>query len=459
MSRFDMSDLSENAVLHFVGIGGISMSGLAEIAQSRGYKVKGSDRSPSHITKHLEDIGVEVFIGQREENVEGADLVIYTAAVKADNPELAAARKLSIPTITRAQFLGAIMKEYPEAIGIAGTHGKTTTTSILAHALIKADTDPTITIGGELDLIGGNVRAGKSKYFLTEACEYTNSFLEFFPRIAVITNIEEDHLDFFKDLDDIISSFKKFALLTKDKGVVIACGDDKNILRALNDSGLNIFYYGLGENCYYRAVNIKYSCGYPEFDVEKGGKFILHLALHVPGEHNIKNALAAIAVCDVLNLDIKLSGEGIQEFTGTHRRFEKKGSINGATIIDDYAHHPTEIKATLKAARNFTTAKLWCIFQPHTYSRTRTLWDEFVCAFDNVDELIITHIFPAREVFDGVTRAEDLTEQIKKRGVKARYIDNFDDIANIIKKEAAKDDFVITMGAGDVYEIADNLCK
>ena len=457
MSIININSLNKNSVIHFVGIGGISMSGLAEIMLSRGFKVTGSDWKKTHITDRLEKLGAIVYEGQRSENIGAATLVVYTAAAKEDNPELEAAKEASIPILNRADFLGSLMKEYPVAIGVAGTHGKTTTTSILAHAMLKAGTDATVSIGGELDLIGGNVRAGNSSYFLTEACEYTNSFLSFFPKIAVITNIEEDHLDFFKDIEEIRESFLKFAMLTKGKGDVIACGDDENIRIALEDKELNLIYYGLGDNCEYTAKNIVYKNGLPSFDVVRSGNVITKIKLSVPGEHNIKNALASIAVCCELGLDLNICSEGISEFYGTKRRFEKKGTLNGAVIMDDYAHHPTEIKATIEAAKKLEKSKIKVIFQPHTYSRTRTLWDDFVNCFDGVDELILTEIYPAREVFDGITKSEDLAEDIKKHGINVKFMDSFDKICTYISETSAEGDVIFTMGAGDVVKIAETL--
>lgn len=459
MSVFELSRLPKGALIHFIGIGGISMSGLAEIMNKRGFKVSGSDWHKSHITDRLEALGITVYEGQRAENVSGAQIAVYTAAAKSDNPEIVAAKKQGITLVNRAEFLGAIMKEYSEAIGVAGTHGKTTTTSILAHSLLKNDTDATISIGGELDLIGGNVRAGNSKYFVTEACEYTNSFLSFFPKIAVITNIEADHLDFFSGLDEIIESFRKYAHLTEGKGCVIACGDDANVHKALDGESLDVHYYGIGAENEYYARNVVYNAGFAKFDVMKDSEKLVTISLSVPGEHNIRNALAAIAVCDILRLDLETAASGITEFTGTHRRFEKKGCVNGAVIIDDYAHHPTEIKATLDAASRLEYNRLWCIFQPHTYSRTKTLWDEFVSSFDKVDELIITHIYAARESFDGVTKPENLAADIAKRGVKVRYVDDFAEIERLIKNEVKGGDIVFTMGAGNVVDIADSICR
>ncbi len=456
---FSINNLAPNSHIHFIGIGGISMSGLAEIMLKRGFKVSGSDRQKTHITEKLENNGAVIFLCHSAENISGADLVVHTAAAKADNPEIIAAKEQGITLLNRAEFLGSIMQEYPNAVCVAGTHGKTTTTSILAHAFLKADTDATISIGGELDLIGGNIRAGGNNYFLTEACEYTNSFLNFYPTVALITNIEEDHLDFFSGLDEIMQSFRKFAYLTEGVGCVIACGDDGNVRTALENAKLDILYYGIDKSNDYYADNIVYNTGYPEFDIVKNGKILTHLKLNVPGNHNIQNAVAAIAVCDMLSLPLNCCSEGIEEFHGTHRRFEKKGELSGATIIDDYAHHPTEIKATLKAVRKFKYNKLWCVFQPHTYSRTRTLWNEFCECFDEVDELILTHIYAARENFDGVTKPEKLAEDIAKRGVKVRYVEEFADIERLLKEEIGDGDIVFTMGAGNVVDIADNLVK
>ena len=454
MDRFDLKQISKNAHIHFIGIGGISMSGLAMIALQNGYKVTGSDRSRSHITDKLSDMGAKIYEGHDEKNIDGADLCVHTAAVKMDNPEMAAAARKNIRLIDRAEFLGAIMKNYNHAVGVSGTHGKTTTTSMLAHALINADLDPTISVGGELDIIGGNIRTGGSEYFVTEACEYTNSFLKFYPTIALITNIEEDHLDFFTGgITQIRESFRQFAELTRNKGSVVALGSDENIRIALEGSDFDITTYGMTDEYDYYPKNIVYRAGYPSFDVYKNGEMICHLNLNVPGDHNILNSLATIAVCELMGADIEKSAKGIEAFKGTHRRFERKGEVNGAIVLDDYAHHPTEIKATLKAAKEFPHNKIMCIFQPHTYSRTRTLWNEFVAAFGDVDELILTHIYAAREKYDGVTDPQKLAKEIQETGVNAKYIDDFDDIAKYVKENAQEGDIVFTMGAGDVTEI------
>lgn len=454
MTRFSMSDIKKGAHIHFIGIGGISMSGLAQIVITEGYEVSGSDRSSSNITEKLEAMGAKIYIGHDSKNIEGADLVVHTAAVKMDNPEMKAAVEKGIRLIDRAEFLGAIMKNYRHAVGVSGTHGKTTTTSMLAHALIYADMDPTISVGGELDIIDGNIRCGKSDYFVTEACEYTNSFLKFYPTIALITNIEEDHLDFFSGIEEIRESFRKFAELTKGVGSVVAMGGDENVRIALDGCDLDVITYGMDSQFDYHPENIEYHAGFPSFDVIHNGNKVCHVQLNVPGDHNILNTLASVAVCELMGIDAKTAAKGIETFKGTHRRFEKKGFVNGAVVIDDYAHHPTEIKATLQAAKTFPHNNIWCVFQPHTYTRTKTLWNEFVTAFDDADKLILTHIYAAREVFDGVTRAEDLAAEIReKQSTDAQYIDKFEDIAEYLKENVKEGDIVFTMGAGDVTNI------
>lgn len=453
MGRFELSDLKEGAHIHFIGIGGISMSGLAVILLEKGYKVSGSDRQKSHITDKLEKMGAVIYEGHAAENIEGAELIVYTAAVHMDNPEMVAAEKKKIRRIDRAECLGAIMKLYKKAVGISGTHGKTTTTAMLTHALLYAKKDPTVSIGGELDAIDGNIRAGKSDYFITEACEYTNSFLKFYPYIAVITNIEEDHLDFFENIDEICDSFRKFALLTENSGFVVANGDDENVRYALRGDRLNVIYYGENGNTDYWYENLTVSCGYPEFDVIRKGEKLCRIKLNVPGVHNVLNSLAVCAVCDLLGIEPEVYAKGIESFCGIHRRFEKLGEINGAAIIADYAHHPTEIAATINAAKDFEHNRIWCVFQPHTYTRTKTLWQSFLKCFEGVDKLLMTHIYAARENFDGYTKASVLAEQIKNRGIDAVYIENFDDICTVLKKEVQPGDIVFIMGAGDIIEV------
>ncbi len=457
MNRFDISCLTPGEHIHFIGIGGISMSGIAQIMLKNGFKVTGSDRCESNITSKLKELGATIYIGHHADNIKGAGLVVYTAAVHGDNPEIIAAQQAGVTLIDRAECLGAIMKKYKNCVGVAGTHGKTTTTSMIAHALIYAQLDPTISIGGELDLIDGNIRTGSDEYFVTEACEYTNSFLKFFPTISLITNIEEDHLDFFKDLDDIIESFRKFALLTKDSGVTIAWGEDKNIQKALKNTDCKVITYGIGDFDY-SAENIIYVDGYPQFDCFEKGEKLCSIKLNVPGEHNVHNALATIAVCRVLGADIEMAAKGIESFKGTHRRFEKKGLCNGAIVIDDYAHHPTEIKATLCAASSMPHTRIVCIFEPHTYTRTKSLWNEFLEAFCLADEVILSDIYAARELPDGETTSERLAGAMYEKGINAKYIKGFDNIVKYVRETAKKGDIVFTMGAGTVTQLGPMIC-
>ncbi len=459
MKRFELSDLAQGSHIHFIGIGGISMSGLAIILLQKGYKISGSDREKSHITNKLEENGAIIYEGHDAQNINDADLVVHTAAVHMDNPEMMEATKRNIRLIDRAECLGAIMKQYKKAVGISGTHGKTTTTAMLTHALLYADTDPTISIGGELDAIGGNIRAGKSDYFVTEACEYTNSFLKFFPHIAVITNIEEDHLDFFSGIEQIRDSFLSFASLTNPDGYVVAYGDDDNIKLTLKDSDCNIIYYGKDNSSSYYPQNLTVKNGFPRFDVMCNGEFKAHVELNVPGYHNVMNTLAVVAVCELLGIDAQTAAKGIETYKGTHRRFEKLGILNGATVIADYAHHPTEIKATLQAAKEFSYNRMWCVFQPHTYTRTKTLWDSFLTCFDDADKLVVTHVYAAREQFDGVTKASNLAMQIKERGNDTVYIEDFSQICEYLKENVEPDDMVFIMGAGDVIEIGKEIAK
>lgn len=465
MKRFELTDLPKGAQIHFIGIGGISMSGLAQVVLKQGFRVTGSDRQQNHMTEKLSQLGAVVYSGHAPEHVNGSDLVVHTAAVHDDNPEMIEAKRQGIRLIDRAEFLGAVMKLYKHAVGVSGTHGKTTTTSMLAHALIYAHTDPTISVGGELDLIGGNIRTGASDYFVTEACEYTNSFLKFFPTIALITNIEEDHLDFFSGIDEIVESFRRFALLTLEKGSVVAWGEDVNVIKAVEQTGCDVHFYGIGREFEYHPEKLTYRGGFPAFDVVINGEVRCRLQLNVPGEHNVLNALATIAVCDLLGIEPEVAARGIETFAGTRRRFERKGIYNDATVMDDYAHHPTEIKATVNAARALEHNKLWCVFQPHTYTRTKTLWKDFLECFSGMDELVLVDIYAAREPFDGETTSEKLAQAIAQEAgangskMNVRYADSFETAENILRQELKPGDIVFTMGAGDVVEIGEALLE
>ncbi len=456
MTEFDLSNFSKENKVFFVGIGGISMSALAQILKNDGYSVAGSDFKDSETTEELEKNGIPVSIGHKAENVRDAGLVVYTAAIKKDNPELVEAEKNGIPMIERATLLGAMMKNYKYPVAVSGTHGKTTTTSMLSHIFVAADLDPTILVGGVLPLIGGNMRDGGKEYFVTEACEYCASFLKFFPLYSIILNIEEDHLDYFKDLDDIIECFRQFVEKTPVGGAVIANFDDDNVKKAVSGTEKRIVSVSTKEkSADYFADNITFSeDGFPAFDVMKKGVFFSHIKLNVPGMHNVQNALSVFAVSDLLGVSPEAIQEGFSSFTGTNRRFEWKGELSGIKVIDDYAHHPTEIKATLSSAKTMQKGKkVWCVFQPHTYTRSYALKDEFSTAFSDCDHLVITDIFAAREKDTGLIHSKDLVDAVNEKSGNAVYIKEFQDVAAYFLENASSGDMVITMGAGDVYKI------
>lgn len=447
--------------IYFIGIGGISMSGLAEILLTEGFTISGSDRAPSDLTHILTQCGASVYYGQREENITpDIDLIVYTAAIKPDNPELTAAGRLNIPTLTRAQLLGQMMKNYKTPVAISGTHGKTTTTSMIAQILLEADVDPTLSIGGVYKPIGGNIRVGSSEYFVTEACEYTNSFLSFFPKIGIILNIEEDHLDFFKDIQDIRNSFHRFALLLPEDGTLIINNDIKHVEEITAGLSCQVVTYGSSPSSNYHASQITYDTfGCPSFHLmrKEGKEEVFSLKVH--GEHNVSNALAAIALADVLGIPDDVTKKGLLAFNGTDRRFEYKGQRNGVNIIDDYAHHPTEIRATLTAAEEYPHKKLWCVFQPHTYTRTKAFLDEFADALCLADEVILADIYAAREKDTLGISSQTLQEKIQALGYSCHYFPDFEAIENFLIENCTKDDLLITMGAGDIVKIAENLLK
>ena len=445
--------------VYFIGIGGISMSGLAEILLNRHFTVTGSDMQASDMTKHLEETGAKVVIGQKAENItDDIDLVVYTAAIHESNEEFAAAKNKGIPMMTRAALLGQIMANFAKSIAVAGTHGKTTTTSMLTHILLQADTDPTVSVGGMLDRIGGNIRVGHSDLFLTEACEYTNSFLHFFPKIGVILNIDEDHLDFFKDLADIRNSFHRFAKLLPKDGTLVINDNIPDLEEITADLDCRVIRYGNDSSLDYSATNILHDKkGEASFDLVKSGEFIDRISLSVNGDHNVSNALSAIAVADLLGVPFTKIKEGLKSFHGTDRRFEYKGEVNGVTVIDDYAHHPTEIRATLESAKNYPHNELWCVFQPHTYSRTIAFLDDFAKALSLCDHVILTDIYAAREKDTGIVSSKDIVDRMADYDVDVHYIKEFDDIEEFILKNCKKNDLLITMGAGNVDSIGNSL--
>ena len=404
-------------------------------------------------------MGARIQIGQRAENIqEGIDAVVYTAAIRPDNPEYAAATAAGLPMITRAELLGQIMSNYPTAIAVAGTHGKTTTTSMLSTILLAADKDPTITVGGILPQIGGNIRVGHSDTFLTEACEYTNSYLSFFPTVSIILNIEEDHMDFFKDLSDIRDSFHRFAGLLPEDGLLVLnkeIADPQEITEGLS---AKVVTYGLSGTEDYTADSISYDKeGCASFRLIHGKKEVGTITLHVPGLHNVSNALAAIAASTELQIPFADIQKGIAAFSGTDRRFQYKGTWNNVTIIDDYAHHPTEIRATLNTAVNYPHKELWCVFQPHTYTRTSAFLKDFAKALSLADHVVLADIYAAREKNTIGISSLDLLKELQNLGTDCHYYPSFEEIEKFLSKKCMHGDLLITMGAGDVLKIGENL--
>jgi len=459
MDNININDFKHKKV-HFIGIGGISMSALAEILLSRGYAVSGSDLTDSNLLTRLQDKGAKIYLGHDASHAQGADIVIYTAAIKPDNPEMQEALRKNLPIMQRSVLLGQIMRTYPIAIGVSGSHGKTTTTSMLSMAMVDAKLDPTVLLGGELNALGGNVRIGQSPYFITEACEYVESFLHFYPYIAVILNIDRDHLDYFKDIEHIYDTFLKYAKLVPKDGYVVGCIDDPLVEKLMSEVDCNTISYGITKKGDFTAESVILDDrGCASFNVSCDGQVIRDFALHAPGRHNVYNALATLAAAHCMNIPINDTKDFLRQYTGTQRRFEYKGSFNGITVIDDYAHHPAEIKATLSTVQNIPHRKIRCVFQPHTYTRTIKLFDEFVTAFDGIDELIITDIYSAREKDTKEVHPSQLSHAISKTGVKSLYISSFEDISEYLVKNACPDDIIMTIGAGDVYKIGEMLLR
>ncbi len=458
-------DFNKPQHIYFMGIGGISMSGLAEILMDEGFTISGSDSKESDLTEHLRSRGASVYIGQKGENIAAAqaeggavDAVVYTAAIHPDNPEFQAAQQAGIPMMSRAVLLGEMMRNYKEAIAVAGTHGKTTTTSMLSEIFMAAQADPTISVGGILPSIGGNIRVGGPEFFITEACEYTNSFLEFFPTMALILNIEEDHLDFFKDLADIRRSFALFAEKIPAQGSVIINGDIENWQEIVKNVKGKVITVGKDRTCTYSADSIIYDeFARPSFELYENGVRKGTISLGVGGEHNVYNALAATAAALSAGISMEAVKRGLLSFTGTKRRFEKKGEFNGVTVIDDYAHHPQEIQATLKTAENYPHNRVWCVFQPHTYTRTKAFLDEFAEALSMADRVILADIYAARETDTLGVSSRDIAEKIEKLGKKAWYFPTFSEIEEFLKKNCEPGDLLITMGAGDIVTVGEEL--
>lgn len=453
-----MVEIDKYKRIHCLGIGGIGLSAVAEILKDNGHTVTGTDIKVSEVTEHLESIGIKVFREHVAENVENVDAVVYSAAVSDENPEVVRARELGIPLFSRAEVLGMLMENYRSSIAICGTHGKTTVTSMTSLILRNAEYRPTILVGGNLPEINGNVEIGSNDYFVTEACEYMDSFLSLKPSIGVILNIDSDHLDYFKDMDHIVKSFRTFVEQIGDEGTIVAYGDNPFVKDVLKDHR-NKITYGYSESCDYYAENIVFDdMGFPSFDICHEGDKVAEIKLAVPGEHNVLNSMAAFATARHLGVDVRTIRDTLAAFGGTHRRFDFTGITDGGVkVIDDYAHHPTECRATIAAASNVKHNRLWIVFQPHTYTRTKALFNEFTECFTGADVLVLTDIYAAREkdVYDIST--EKLYNSMKELhpDKEIYYIGDFDRIADFIKSNAASGDMVITMGAGDVYKVGE----
>lgn len=455
--------------VHFVGIGGISMSGLAEILIDRGYTVSGSDARESKVTDRLSSLGAIICYGHDTENItDDISYVVYTAAVREDNPELMTAKAKNITCMTRAELLGRIMEQYKTAISVSGTHGKTTTTSMISEIMLAYECDPTILVGGMLRTINGNLRVGHSDCIVTEACEYTNSFLSLISNINVILNIREDHLDFFKDIDDIRHSFKVFADKLNENGTLIINSGIDDLSYFTSDLKSHVITFGMNsETSDFYPADIEYNqSACASFNIisnvvnssgRKPGP--VHVTLKVPGKHNVLNALAAFATSVSIGIPVEYIVKGLNNYTGTDRRFQYKGEFNGVTVIDDYAHHPDEIEATLTAAGNYPHRQLWCVFQPHTYTRTKALMDKFAESLSLADIVVLAEIYPARETDNLGISSETLKNEIEKLGKEVYYFPTFDEIEKFLSKKCINGDLLITMGAGDVVLIGENLVK
>ncbi|MEG1887421.1 MAG: UDP-N-acetylmuramate--L-alanine ligase [Oscillospiraceae bacterium] len=433
--------------IHMIGIGGSGMCPLAEILHSRGYELTGSDNNESDPLKRIRSLGIKVFMGHSAENIAGAQLIVYSAAIGQDNPELVAAAEKSIPTMERSHLLGALTREYSKVIGVCGTHGKTTVTSILTQILYMSDFDPSAVIGGRLPLINANGRAGKSEYLVCESCEFVDTFLQMSPDMAVLLNIDNDHLDYFKTMDNLVASFRKFVHMSS---IAVVNGDDKSVMQTIKDYNGKKITFGLSEGNDYIAKNIEAGKFGFKFEVYKGTEFISSLNLNIPGKHNVYNALAAFAAAAEYGVKPEDIKKAIECFNGAGRRFERLGEFEGVTIADDYAHHPTEIKATLTASKQLGFDRVIAIFQPFTFSRTELLKNEFIGALSVADKVILMPIMGSREKNITGISSKDLGDGLSD----CVLADSFSDVADVIMNICQSGDLVITMGGGDVYKAA-----
>ncbi|MCR5227608.1 MAG: UDP-N-acetylmuramate--L-alanine ligase [Eubacterium sp.] len=458
-------DFNKPCHAHFIGIGGVSMSGLAEILKNDGFTVSGSDMKESDTTKSLEAGGIKVFYGQVASNItDDIDFVVYTAAIHPDNEEFVEVQHRNIPLLTRAQLLGQLMDNYKYSIAVAGTHGKTTTTSMMSYIMLEAGTDPTISIGGHLNEINGNIRVGNSDYFVTEACEYTNSYHEFRPYASIILNVDNDHLDFFKNIENIAASFATFATKTREGGALIVNGDMKyrdQVIEAVSNKDIKVFTFGKNEGNDFEARNIHLNePGNAAYELYINGEDKGEVTLSVTGEHNAVNSLSAIAASLYIGISLEDIKEGLKKCHSADRRFQYKGTTdNGVIVIDDYAHHPTEISASLAVANSVKKSELWVAFQPHTYSRTKAHLKDFAKALSVSDHVLLADIYAAREKDDGSVSSKDLENELKNLGCDAVYLGSFEEIKKYFEKFSKNNDMLITMGAGNIDSLGMELLK
>lgn len=437
--------------IHMIGIGGSSMSGLAEMLIEKGYQVTGSDRTEGYLIGDVREKGARVMIGHRAENVHGADLVVYTAAAAADNPERVEAERLGIPSMERAYLLGQLMEGYPQAVGICGTHGKTTTTSMLSQILVECGLDPSVHIGGKLDAIGGSTRIGKGNAFLAEACEFRRSFLQLRPTLAVVLNIEADHLDCYRDIDEIEDTFGQFLHLLPKDGLAIGKGTDERVLRQLKKLACRAETFGLTDMCdWYPAHLQEDERGYAAYDLCFKGKLMGHVQMAVPGDFNVENSLGALAAAHALGADMQKACESLSQFHGAHRRFELTDTIDGVEIFHDYGHNPAEMRSAVSVARKRCKGRLFAVMQPHTFSRVKNLFDEYLTCTSLADMTVVTDICAAREVDPGDIHSGMLVEGMKTHGVEAVWTPTFDDTEVYLRSHWKPGDLVITMGCGDI---------
>lgn len=444
-------DEHEVSNVHFIGIGGISMSGIASLLLNKGYNVSGSDRSMSDIVKNLENHGAKIYIGQSKNNINNPDLVIYTDAILDDNEELIAARSLDVPVVSRGVFLGALMRNYENSIAISGSHGKSTTTSMISKILLNSKENPTVLLGGELEDLEGNVHVGDEKFLVTEACEYKGNIRYYFPQTLIVLNIDQDHLDYYKNLDHIVDTFKEYLKNQDENSITISNLNEANN-RLIFDSvqGRLITYAQENDEADYVAKNIKFDeIGRPNFDLKMKDGSIEHFELGVIGRHNINNAMASIIATYENGIDIEIIRKNIKAYKGLNRRMQILGHVNDATIMTDYGHHPSEIDVTLKALREHTDGKLVCIWQPHTYSRTKTLFNDFLKCFDGADEVVVTDIYAAREKFDPTIHSKDVVDALVKKGINAKYLGTFEEARDYVYQIAEPSDLIITTGCGN----------